>query len=116
MGGGSVLPPPSNSPTYNPMTITTWTWPDPDLADMLADREADIRETDMSDWSDGTEYLASVHASVDPATGLLSFGDAARLLQAHGTTWDEYVQAGGSMGSWPIGSRNPHHVLGFLGY
>lgn len=99
------------------MTDTiAWAWPDPDLADMLADRESDLTETRQSDWLDGTEYLASVHASVDPATGLLTFGDAARLLQAHGTTWDEYVQAGGAVGSWPVGSRNPHHILGFLGY
>jgi hypothetical protein len=82
---------------------TVWFWPtDPEI---LSDPNDDIKE-----------YLQSVHDCADPDTGLLSFGDTARLLQAHGTTWDEYVRAGGSLGSWPVGSRNPHHVLGFLGY
>jgi hypothetical protein len=71
----------------------------------------------VSDPNEKTrEYLQSVHDCADPKTGLLSFGDTARLLQSHGRTWDEYVLSGGSLGSWPVGSRNPNHVLGFIGY
>ena len=66
--------------------------------------------------SDLKAYLASVHASADPHTGLLSPGDAMRLLHAHSRTWEEYVVSGGVLGSWPQGSRNPHHILGYLGY
>jgi hypothetical protein len=79
------------------MTHTDW--------EIISDPNEEIRD-----------YLQSVHDCADPETGLLSFGDTARLLQYHGSTWDEYVLAGGSLSSCPVGSRNPNHVLGFIGY
>lgn len=75
------------------------------LTEVISDHEADLKA-----------YLASVHSSADKHTGLLSPGDAMRLLHAHGRTWEEYVDAGGTVGNWPQGSRNPHHILGYLGY
>jgi len=75
------------------------------LPEVISDHEADLKD-----------YLASVHAKADKHTGLLSPGDAMRLLHAHSRTWEEYVDAGGTMGNWPRGSRNPHHILGYLGY
>ena len=75
------------------------------LPEVISDHEADLKA-----------YLASVHAKADKHTGLLSPGDAMRLLHAHSRTWEEYVASGGVLGSWPQGSRNPHHILGYLGY
>jgi hypothetical protein len=75
------------------------------LTEVISDHEADLKA-----------YLASVHSSADKHTGLLSPGDAMRLLQAHSRTWEEYVASGGVLGSWPQGSRKPQHILGYLGY
>ncbi len=78
---------------------------------------SELRSDRIFDYeSDLKAYLASIHASADPYTGFLSPGDAMRLLHAHSRTWEEYVDAGGTMGNWPRGSRNPHHILGYLGY
>ena len=64
------------------------------------------------------EYVSSVFSYADPQTGLLSPGDARRLLHHHGSTWEEYVMArdGHGLANWPTGSRHPAHLLRFLGY
>ncbi len=64
-----------------------------------------------------TCYIRSVMALADPGTGMLSHGDARRLLASHTLTWDDYVYGeGGGLADWPSGSRDPRHLLGFLGY
>jgi hypothetical protein len=63
------------------------------------------------------EYVQSVYAYADPDTRMLSPGDARRLLHQHGLTWDDYVVGeGGGLADWPAGSRDPRHLLDFLGY
>jgi hypothetical protein len=63
------------------------------------------------------EYVDSVCQFVDPDTGMLSPGDARRLLHQHGYTWDEYIIGeSGGLADWPSGSRDPRHLLEFLGY
>jgi hypothetical protein len=57
-----------------------------------------------------SQYVNSVFSYADPRTGLLSPGDARRLLHHHGKTWEEYTDAR------PTGSRHPAHLLRFLGY
>jgi hypothetical protein len=62
-------------------------------------------------------YIDSVMTMADPSTGMLSPGDARRLLASHTLTWDEYVMGeGGGLADWPSGSRDPKHLLSFLGY
>jgi hypothetical protein len=62
-------------------------------------------------------YMESVTRFADPETGMLSPGDARNLLHQHGLTWDEYVMGeGGGLADWPSGSRDPKHLLSFLGY
>lgn len=64
-----------------------------------------------------TDYIRSVMAMADPDTRMLSPGDARRLLASHSMTWDDYVVGeGGGLAGWPVGSRDPKHLLGFLGY
>jgi hypothetical protein len=61
-------------------------------------------------------YIASVMALAD-RDNMLSPGDARRLLASHGMTWDDYVYGeGGGLADWPVGSRDPRHILRFLGY
>lgn len=63
------------------------------------------------------EYVKSVYESADPETMMLSPGDARRLLHQHGLTWEDYVYGeGGGLADWPSGSRDPKHILHFLGY
>jgi len=63
------------------------------------------------------EYVESVCQFVDPDTGMLSPGDARRLLHQHGYTWEEYIIGErGGLADWPSGSRDPKHLLSFLGY
>jgi hypothetical protein len=67
--------------------------------------------------SPDSEYVASVYRCADPDTGMLSPGDARRLLHQHGYTWDDYVIGEGwGLADWPSGSRDPKHLLQFLGY
>ena len=62
-------------------------------------------------------YIDSVMTMADPDTGMLSPGDARRLLASHTMTWNDYVLGdGGGLADWPSGSRDPRHLLGFLGY
>ena len=62
-------------------------------------------------------YIDSVMTMVDPSTGMLSPGDARRLLASHARNWNDYVLGdGGGLADWPSGSRDPRHLLGFLGY
>jgi hypothetical protein len=62
-------------------------------------------------------YIDSVMMMVDPGTGMLSPGDARRLLASHARNWNDYVLGdGGGLADWPSGSRDPRHLLGFLGY
>ena len=63
------------------------------------------------------DYIQSVMAMAEPDTGMLSPGDARRLLASHTYTWDDYVYGdGGGLADWPTGSRDPKHILWFLGY
>jgi hypothetical protein len=63
------------------------------------------------------DYARSVYKTVDPATGMLSPGDARRLLHQHGMSWEDYVIGeSGGLADWPSGSRDPKHLLEFLGY
>lgn len=58
-------------------------------------------------------FEGGYEASVFDATGddgLMSFGDACRLLSDHGATWGRYVE------EWGTDSRHPAHLLAFLGY
>ena len=71
----------------------------------------------VDDKSVDSEYINSVYAYADPDTGMLSPGDARRLLHQHGLTWDDYVYGeGGYVADYPVGSRDPKHILDFLGY
>jgi len=71
----------------------------------------------IDDKAVDAEYINSVYACTDPDTGMLSPGDARRLLHQHGLTWDDYVYGeGGYMADYPVGSRDPKHLLDFLGY
>jgi hypothetical protein len=63
-----------------------------------------------------TTYIESVYKLADPQTGLLSPGDARRLLQSNGYTWEEYTASGSYGAPVPAGSRSPVHLLSFLGY
>ena len=51
------------------------------------------------------DYIRSVMAMADPDTGMLSPGDARRLLASHAMTWDDYVY--GESGGWPTGPAAP---------
>jgi hypothetical protein len=62
-------------------------------------------------------YIDSVLTLADPSTGMLSPGDARRLLESHAMNWNDYVLGDGrGLADWPSGSRDPRHLLGFLGY
>jgi hypothetical protein len=62
-------------------------------------------------------YVDTVMAMADPDTGMLSPGDARRLLASHAYTWEDYIVGeGGGLADWPAGSRDPRHLLDFLGY
>lgn len=62
-----------------------------------------------------TTYVQSVYNLADPQTGLLTPGDARRLLQSNGYTWEEYA-CSGMYGSASAGSRKPTDLLSYLGY
>ena len=71
----------------------------------------------ITDEAVDKDYIRSVRSYADPATGMLSPGDARRLLHQHGYTWDDYIVGeGGGLADWPAGSRDPKHILEFLGY
>ena len=67
-------------------------------------------------WYDVVEDHFSAptyEGSVFDATGddgLLSPGDARRLLSQHSVTWEGYVE------EQPDGNRHPAYLLSFLGY
>ena len=62
-------------------------------------------------------YIDSVLTMADPDTVMLSPGDARRLLESHAMNWNDYVLGDGrGLADWPSGSRDPRHLLGFLGY
>lgn len=57
-------------------------------------------------------FEGGYEASVFDATGddgMMSFGDACRLLRDHGSTWSDYTGEGNT-------SLHPAHLLSFLGY
>lgn len=62
-------------------------------------------------------YINSVLKMADPDTRMLSPGDSRRLLASHSLTWEDYIVGdGGGLADWPSGSRDPRHLLEFLGY
>lgn len=64
-------------------------------------------------WKHLVEVERCYEVSVFEAAGedgVLTPGDARRLLRQHGETWDTYLSEQSD------GSRHPAHLLGFLGY
>ncbi len=58
------------------------------------------------------DFCRRYECSVFDATGddgMMSFGDACRLLRDHGCAWSDYTGEGNA-------SRHPAHLLSFLGY